>query len=79
MVLVFAGVMGVCTALGLGKTPAAARQDVIHAGHALIPECRLEPLTRVESESSFRANSDDPCRARHGRVGAGVTAIFEGE
>jgi len=27
------------SALGLGKTLAAARDDVIHAGHLLIPEC----------------------------------------
>lgn len=29
------------SALGLGKTLAAAREDVIHAGHPLIPECPL--------------------------------------
>lgn len=27
------------SALGLGETLAAAREDVIHAGHPLIPEC----------------------------------------
>jgi hypothetical protein len=29
------------SALGLGKTLAAAREDVIHAGHPLISECPL--------------------------------------
>lgn len=29
------------SALGLGKTLAAAREDVVHAGHPLIPECPL--------------------------------------
>lgn len=28
------------SALGVGKTLAAARKDVIHVGHPLIPECR---------------------------------------
>jgi hypothetical protein len=32
------------SALGLGKTLAAARDDVIHAGHPLIPECPLGTL-----------------------------------
>lgn len=35
------------SALGLGKTLAAAREDVIHAGHPLIPEC---PLGTVDPE-----------------------------
>lgn len=29
------------SALGLGKALAAAREDVVHAGHPLIPECPL--------------------------------------
>lgn len=29
------------SALGIGKTLAAARKDTIHVGHALIPECPL--------------------------------------
>jgi len=29
------------SALGIGKTLAAARRDTIHVGHALIPECPL--------------------------------------
>lgn len=29
------------SALGLGKTLEAARKDVVHAGHKLIPECPL--------------------------------------
>lgn len=32
------------SALGLGKTLAAASEDVIHAGHPLIPECPLGTL-----------------------------------
>jgi hypothetical protein len=32
------------SALGLGKTLAVARRDVIHAGHALIPEAPLGAL-----------------------------------
>lgn len=32
------------SALGLGKTLAAARDDVIHTGHPLIPECPLGTL-----------------------------------
>lgn len=32
------------SALGLGKTLAAAREDMIHAGHPLIPECPLGTL-----------------------------------
>jgi hypothetical protein len=35
------------SALGLGKTLVAARDDVIHAGHPLIPEC---PLGTVDPE-----------------------------
>jgi hypothetical protein len=31
------------SALGLGKTLAIARRDVIHAGHPLIPEVPLDP------------------------------------
>jgi len=29
------------SALGIGKTLAAARRDTVHVGHALIPECPL--------------------------------------
>lgn len=29
------------SALGIGKTLTAARKDVIHVGHPLIPECQL--------------------------------------
>lgn len=29
------------SALGVGKTLAAARRDTVHVGHALIPECPL--------------------------------------
>jgi len=29
------------SALGIGKTLAAARRDTIHVGHSLIPECPL--------------------------------------
>lgn len=32
------------SALGLGKTLAAAREDVVHAGHPLVPECKLGTL-----------------------------------
>lgn len=32
------------SALGLGKTLAAARKDTIHVGHKLIPECPLGVL-----------------------------------
>ena len=32
------------SALGLGKTLALARKDVIHAGHPLIPECGVGAL-----------------------------------
>ena len=32
------------SALGLGKTLAAARKDTIHVGHKLIPECELGAL-----------------------------------
>ena len=32
------------SALGIGKTLAAARRDTIHVGHALIPECPLGAL-----------------------------------
>lgn len=32
------------SALGLGKTLEAARKDVLHAGHKLIPECPLGTL-----------------------------------
>ena len=30
--------------LGLGKTLAAAREDVVHAGHPLVPECPVGVL-----------------------------------
>jgi hypothetical protein len=32
------------SALGIGKTLAAARRDTIHVGHSLIPECPLGAL-----------------------------------
>lgn len=32
------------SALGIGKTLAIARKDVVHVGHALIPECPLGVL-----------------------------------
>jgi hypothetical protein len=32
------------SALGLGKTLAAARDDVVHVGHPLIPECPVGSL-----------------------------------
>jgi len=32
------------SALGLGKTLAAARKDTIHVGHKLIPECAVGVL-----------------------------------
>lgn len=35
------------SALGLGKTLAAARRDVIHAGHVLIPEAPLGTIDPV--------------------------------
>lgn len=39
------------SALGLGKALTAAREDVIHTGHPLIPECPLGHSTR----SGFQA------------------------
>jgi hypothetical protein len=35
------------SALGLGKTLAAARKDVIHVGHPLIPECPVGAIDPV--------------------------------
>lgn len=35
------------SALGIGRTLAAARKDTIHAGHPLIPEC---PLSSLDTE-----------------------------
>jgi hypothetical protein len=35
------------SALGLGKTLAAARKDVIHIGHPLIPECPVGTIDPV--------------------------------
>src|SRR3954468_1507040 len=35
------------SALGVGKAPAVARRDVVHAGHALIPEVPLGSLDPV--------------------------------
>jgi hypothetical protein len=56
------------SALGLGKTLAAARDDVIHAGHPLIPECPLGTLdpewikavAARDPSSSTWAGSDGP-------------------
>jgi hypothetical protein len=43
------------SALGLGKTLAAAREDVIHAGHRLIPSVRSELSTPTGFRPSLRA------------------------
>lgn len=42
------------SALGIGKTLAAARRDTVHVGHPLIPEC---PLGAADIEWMWRRDS----------------------
>jgi hypothetical protein len=61
------------SALGLGKTLAAAREDVVHAGHPLIPECPLgapdpEWMQAVAARSLIVIGRDKRIRTRPAEV-----------
>lgn len=67
------------SALGLGKTLAAAREDVIHAGHRLIPECPLgtldpEWIQAVAARNLIVIGRDKRIRTRPAEVQQLVTA-----
>ena len=65
------------SALGVGKTLAVARRDVVHAGHVLIPEVPLGSLDPVWMPAVAardlivdRARPQDPIQAGRARLAA---------
>ena len=71
------------SALGLGKTLAAAREDVVHAGHPLIPECPLgtpDPdwMQAVAARSLIVIGRDKRIRTRPAEVQHLVSAGLRG-
>jgi len=64
------------SALGIGKTLEAARKDVVHAGHRLIPECGLGALDPTWIPSVAQRDLIVIARDRHIRTRPQELRVF---